>query len=99
MKYGNSVDRNPRERGTIFAPFDQEFCLGLGLRAGGVAAFPDKDQVTNYPADKPWINRSDNFDQIRKSFRDFMDKLADWKPTWIEDELDFVIDYVRITAL
>lgn len=84
---------NPWINGTKLAPFDQEFYLIISLKAGGIKFFPDDNQAKNEPHKKPWKNSS------KKAAADFWNANDEWLETWIKNEVDFQIDYVRIFAL
>lgn len=81
---------NPWKKGSSNAPFDKEFFISINLKVGGVRFFPD--EAINFPP-KPWNNVDGH------AATDFWDRVEDWNSTWIDDDVDFQIDYVKVTAL
>lgn len=84
--------RNIWENGTIMAPFDRMFYVGLSLGVGGYGIF--KDTATNQNGKKPWIN-TDKEHAMEK----FWAKRQKWLRTWEGDRAALQVDYVRIWAL
>jgi beta-glucanase (GH16 family) len=81
--------KNPWQSGSFNAPFDKEFFVSISLKVGGVKLFPDT--AANYP-EKPWKNNEGH------GATGFWDERKDWESTWREDDCDFQVDYVKITA-
>lgn len=72
------------KKGTIFAPFDEEMYIVLGVGAGGLN-FNDKPS-------KPWINYA------ASSLKNFVNALDKWHGTW-SDASALQVDYVRVWAI
>lgn len=85
---------NPWKRGTLMAPFDQEFYIILNLAVGGTNGY-FSDGFRNEGAPKPWANTSPN------AMGDFWAGKDGWLTTWKmdTDNSHFQIDYVRVYAL
>lgn len=83
--------RDPWKTGNANAPFDKEFYISFSLKAGGLNFFP-KESLNPQP--KPWSNTGKP--HAATAFWDAKEK---WSPTWLEHDVDFQIDYVKVTAL
>jgi beta-glucanase (GH16 family) len=89
FKLGDAA-RNPWKKGSANAPFDKEFYISISLKVGGTAFFPD--YAENNPK-KPWKNSDAH------AATNFWKGKADWENTWKENNGEFQIDYIKITAL
>lgn len=70
--------------GTVFAPFDQEMYISIGVGVGG-HTFPDEPT-------KPWVNNDP------KSQKVFYRALSTWYPTWNKDSV-LQVDSIQVYAL
>ncbi|CAO1327040.1 unnamed protein product [Diamesa tonsa] len=85
---------NPWAKGTIMAPFDQEFYLIINNAVGGVNYF--NDAFVNRGAAKPWKNTSPY------APRDFWNRRSDWLQSWNlqgGNDAAIQVDYIRVWAV
>ncbi|CAO1306523.1 unnamed protein product [Diamesa hyperborea] len=85
---------NPWAKGTIMAPFDQEFYLIINNAVGGTNYF--NDAFVNRGAAKPWKNTSPY------APRDFWNRRSDWLQSWNlkgGNDAAIQVDYVRVWAV
>lgn len=85
---------NPWAKGTIMAPFDQEFYLIINNAVGGTNYF--NDAYVNRGSGKPWKNTSPY------APRDFWNRRKDWLPSWNlkgGNGAAIQVDYVRVWAV
>ncbi|KAL0125232.1 hypothetical protein PUN28_004397 [Cardiocondyla obscurior] len=78
----------------LYAPFDQEFFITLGVGVGGIRVFPDGILSSRKP--KPWKNKE------VKAMLKFWKARSQWEPSWKRDNGNnaaFVIDYVKVWSL
>ncbi|XP_061400911.1 gram-negative bacteria-binding protein 3-like [Musca vetustissima] len=80
-------NRNYLQRGTKWAPFDEEFYLLFGEGVGGYSNFPDD----GWSVEKPWQRTQTHSMMI---FRDNMKS----NTTWL-DRADLEIDYVKVYSV
>ncbi|CAO1367307.1 unnamed protein product [Diamesa serratosioi] len=87
-------EANPWAKGTIMAPFDQEFYLIINNAVGGTNYF--NDAFVNRGSGKPWSNTSPY------APRDFWNRRNDWLPSWnlkAGNDAAIQVDYVRVWAV
>lgn len=85
------------------APFDQEFYILISLKVGGTHGYyPDiaNNFYHNKSNPRPWPNIHPRLVTAlkEKPVRMFWEKKDDWYKTWVGDDVDFLIDYVRVHA-
>ncbi|XP_008554730.1 beta-1,3-glucan-binding protein 1 [Microplitis demolitor] len=73
------------------SPFDKPFYIALGVAVGGHEEFPDGSMSDGYY--KPWKNVGS------KALFDFYNSTELWSRTWLGNDKDLKIDYVRVWAL
>jgi beta-glucanase (GH16 family) len=89
---------NPWTKGTLMAPFDQEFYLQIQLAVGGVSKyFPDVNDDIENPGGKPWLNDSP------QAATDFWTYRNSWLDEWdlVEGSTrsSLMVDYIKIWSL
>ena len=66
-----------------------QFFLILNVAVGGTNGYFPDDWVYNTP--KPWKNTSPTQNL------DFWSKSSDWLPTWNDNDVAMIVDYVQMT--
>lgn len=88
-EHGNFTGSNIWSNSGKNAPFDHPFFLILNVAVGGANGYFPDDWIYNTP--KPWNNTSPTQNA------DFWSKRNDWLPTWVDDDVAMIVDYVQMT--